>query len=210
MDIYAPDSHRRHRIAQIAYFPYRRRIGLMGGSFNPAHAGHLDIATEARKAAGLDEVWWLVSPQNPLKSSAEMADFQIRLKGARHLARRYKWLRCLDIEQSRKLSTSFASLSFLKQICQRADLVWIMGADNLIQFPQWYRAKDIAGSMPILIMNRPGYGWLALASQGAALLGRKYRYKSPRLINQKKRGWVFCQQTRNPLSATALRQAGSR
>ena len=185
----------------------------MGGSFNPAHAGHLYIAQQARQSAQLDEVWWLVSPQNPLKSAEGMARFEDRLAGARHLAASHHWLRCLDIEEYLQLKTSYDSLTRLQKICPRACLIWIMGADNLSQFPKWYRARDIAANIPILVMNRPGYGWQALASKGAAYLGRRNRRHAPRLLGRRHahnthkagREWAFTHKTRNPLSATVLR-----
>lgn len=200
-------------MAACPSFAPARRIGVMGGSFNPAHQGHLYIAQQARQAAQLDEVWWLVSPQNPLKSANGMADFEDRLAGARNLAASHHWLRCLDIEEYLQLKTSFDSLTRLKKICPRACLIWIMGADNLSQFPKWYRAHDIAARIPILVMNRPGYGWQALASKGAAYLGRRNRRHLARLLGRRDtnsphrtgREWAFNHKTRNPLSATLLR-----
>ena len=213
MDRPVPEPHRRHRMASCPSFAPARRIGVMGGSFNPAHAGHLYIARQARQSAQLDEVWWLVSPQNPLKSAEGMARFEDRLAGGRHLAAPHHWLRCLDIEEYLQLKTSYASLTRLQKICPRACLIWIMGADNLSQFPKWYRARDIAANIPILVMNRPGYGWQALFSKGAAYLGRRNRRHEPRLLGRRHahnthkagREWAFTHKTRNPLSATVLR-----
>ena len=200
-------------MAACPSFAPARRIGVMGGSFNPAHNGHLYIAQAAKQSAQLDEVWWLVSPQNPLKSANGMARFEERLEGARRLAASHQWLRCLDIEEYLQLKTSFDSLTRMQKICPRASLIWIMGADNLSQFPKWYRARDIAASIPILVMNRPGYGWQGLASKGAAYLGRRNRRLKPRLLGRRRaniaqrvgREWAFNHKTRNPLSATALR-----
>ena len=200
-------------MAACPSFAPARRIGVMGGSFNPAHNGHLYIAQAAKQSAQLDEVWWLVSPQNPLKSVNGMARFEERLEGARRLAASHQWLRCLDIEEYLQLKTSFDSLTRVQKICPRASLIWIMGADNLSQFPKWCRARDIAASIPILVMNRPGYGWQGLASKGAAYLGRRNRRLKPRLLGRRRaniaqrvgREWAFNHKTRNPLSATALR-----
>ena len=213
MDRPAPKPHRRHQMAACPSFAQPRRIGVMGGSFNPAHNGHLYIAQAAKQSAQLDEGWWLVSPQNPLKSANGMARFEERLEGARRLAASHQWLRCLDIEEYLQLKTSFDSLTRVQKICPRASLIWIMGADNLSQFPKWYRARDIAASIPILVMNRPGYGWQGLASKGAAYLGRRNRRLKPRLLGRRRaniaqrvgREWAFNHKTRNPLSATALR-----
>ena len=201
---------RRHLMATCPCFNYRRRIGIMGGSFNPAHAGHFYIAKEAKRLAQLDEVWWLISPQNPLKPAQGMAEFPARLASARSLAGRNRWLRCLDLEEQLGLGNTFASLRRLRQICRHAELIWIMGADNLSQFPQWKRVTNIAKTTSILVMNRPNYGWQALASQGASLLGRQHRRKEARQLGRsylknKGRGWAFHVHSRNALSATLLR-----
>ena len=145
-------------------YPYRRRVGLIGGSFNPAHKGHLHIARQARQAARLDEVWLLVSPQNPLKSEKGMAPFVQRLASARDVAQPYSWIKVLDFEQKKALQFTADSLSLLVKRCPRADLIWIMGADNLIQFPQWERAYFISRLLPIIVVNRPHYRFQALAS----------------------------------------------
>jgi nicotinate-nucleotide adenylyltransferase len=216
MDRPAPKSHRRHQMAALPGYRYSRRIGVMGGSFNPAHQGHLHIAREARKIARLDEIWWLVSPQNPLKSADGMADFDSRLSSGQQMAEPFIWLKCLDLEEKLGLGTSYASLRRLQKICPKASLIWIMGADNLMQFPHWYRAGDIARLLPVLVMNRPGYGWSALASKGAAMLGRHNRCQPASLARgikktgkrERKKQWSFHHQTRNPLSATILRHRG--
>ena len=203
-------------MAALPGYRYSRRIGVMGGSFNPAHQGHLHIAREARKIARLDEIWWLVSPQNPLKPADGMADFDSRLSSGRQMAEPFIWLKCLDLEEKLGLGTSYASLRRLQKICPKASLIWIMGADNLMQFPHWYRAGDIARLLPVLVMNRPGYGWSALASKGAAMLGRHNRCQPASLARsikktgkrEGKKQWSFHHQTRNPLSATILRHRG--
>ena len=117
----------------------------------------------------------------------DMADFDSRLSSARQMAAPFIWLRCLDIEEKLKLGTSYASLSQLTKICPKASLIWIMGADNLAQFPHWYRAGDIARLLPVLVMNRPGYGWPALASKGAAMLGRHNRCQPASLARRDKK-----------------------
>ena len=214
----APNKpHRRHLFSAVPSFRYHRRIGLMGGSFNPAHDGHLYIAEQARVAAGLDEVWWLVSPQNPLKTSDGMAKFEDRLDYARMLAQP-RWLRVLDFERRHHTTKTADTLRKLGQLFAHPQFFWIMGADNLEQFSAWDRAAVIAGTVPILVMNRPGYTYRALGSAGAALLGHKRRIMSPRRLGcekhpvrhgRQKYGWSFIHQTRNPLSATLLR-AGAR
>ncbi len=197
----------------------------MGGSFNPAHNGHLYVAEHARKSAGLAEVWWLVSPQNPLKALEGMTKFEQRLAYARSLAKP-SWLRVLDFERSQKTAKTADTLRKLCQLCSHPQFFWIMGADNLSQFASWERAEQIANIMPILIMNRPGYIYPALGGAGAALLGRKNRSRIPlrlgHLISRhdgqlkqtkqsrgKRRGWSFIHQSRSSLSATSIRAYNS-
>lgn len=177
----------------------------MGGSFNPAHSGHLHSAVHARRAARLDEVWWLVSPQNPLKPPAGMAAFSQRLASAEAVAKSHNWIKILDFEHRHQLKFTADSLTKLIRHCPRAELVWIMGADNLIQFPRWHRAYVLARQIPVLIINRPTYGYQGLASGGAALLGRNRR-RSARTLTRKSGGWAFVHAARNFVSSTALRR----
>ena len=185
-------------------YPYRRRVGLIGGSFNPAHKGHVHITRQARKAARLDEVWWLVSPQNPLKSVQGMDPFVQRLASARDVAQRYSWIKVLDFEQRTALQFTADSLSLLVKRCPRADLIWIMGADNLIQFPQWNRAHFMSRLLPIIVINRPNYRFQALASAGAALLSSR-RKRPARNLTRKTGGWAFIHTASDPASSTAIR-----
>ena len=159
--------------AACPHYSYRRRIGIMGGSFNPAHNGHLQSAVHARRAARLDEVWWLVSPQNPLKPSDEMASFSRRIASA-SCGQPHRWIKILDFEQRHGLKFTADNLTKLARHCPRAELVWIMGADNLIQFltgitllvwQDGFRFWSSTGQL----------SYKSLTSRGAALLGRQRR-----------------------------------
>ena len=185
-------------------YPYRQRIGLIGGSFNPAHKGHVHMARHAKQAARLDEVWWLVSPQNPLKSQQEMAPFAQRLVSAKDVSQPYSWIKVLDFEQKKALQFTADSLSLLVKRCPRAHLIWIMGADNLIQFPQWERAYFISRLLPIIVVNRPQYRFQALASAGASLMS-SHRKKPARNLKRKTGGWAFIHAASHPASSTAIR-----
>ena len=185
-------------------YPYRRRIGLIGGSFNPAHEGHVHIAHQARQAARLDEVWWLVSPQNPLKSDKGMAPFVQRLANTIGVVQPYSWIKVLDFEQKQAVQFTADSLSLLFKRCPRADLIWIMGADNLIQFPKWERAYFISRLLPIIVVNRPNFKFQALASAGAALLSG-HRKRLSCNLSRKTGGWAFIHAGSNPTSSTAIR-----
>lgn len=199
-----PDKANTTLSAACPTYPYRRRIGVIGGSFNPAHRGHVHITRQARQAARLDEVWWLVSPQNPLKSAQEVAPFVQRLASARDVAQPYSWIKVLDFEQRKALQFTADSLSLLVKRCPRADLIWIMGADNLIQFPQWKRAYFISRLLPIIVVNRPHYQFQALASAGAALMSG-HRKRLARNLKRNRGGWAFIHSASDSASSTAIR-----
>jgi len=144
-----------------------RRIGLLGGSFNPAHGGHLHISRLALARLGLDEVWWLVSPQNPLKPSAGMASLAKRLRQAETVAAADPRIRVSDIE--RRLGTAYTAdtVLALRRRFPRARFVWLMGGDNLVQFPYWQRWQGIFRAVPIAVFARPGSSQRALAGMAA-------------------------------------------
>ena len=143
-------------------------------------------------------------PQNPLKPEKGMAPFVQRLASARDVAQPYSWIKVLDFEQKKALQFTADSLSLLVKRCPRADLIWIMGADNLIQFPQWERAYFISRLLPIVVVNRPHYQFQALASAGAALMSSK-RKRPARNLKRNIGGWAFIHTASNPASSTAIR-----
>src|SRR5690349_2842566 len=147
------------------------RIGLLGGSFNPAHRAHRRISLAALRQLGLDEVWWLVSPGNPLKPAAGMAPLTARFASAVRMARR-ALIRVTAIE--RELGTRYTAdtLRALTRRYPRREFMWIMGADNLAQFDQWKDWRGIARTLPIAVFARPGYDARAAASPAAAWLRR--------------------------------------
>ncbi|WP_294355300.1 nicotinate-nucleotide adenylyltransferase [uncultured Sphingomonas sp.] len=148
-----------------------RRIGLLGGSFNPAHSGHRRISLAAIEALGLDELWWLVSPGNPLKPTAGMAPFAARLASAQMMARR-SLIRATDVEARLGTRYTVDTLRVLTRRYPRDRFVWIMGADNLLQFSAWRRWREIARTMPIAVVARPGYDARAMAAPAMAWLRR--------------------------------------
>ncbi len=188
-----------------------RRIGILGGSFNPAHRGHLDISMAALHRLGLDEVWWLVSPQNPLKRSDGMAPFAERLSAARRVARDGR-IKVTDLEK--KLGTRYTAKS-LRAIRQRfpdCRFVWLMGADSLAQIAQWRDWQQIFHLLPIAVFARPTYCFLALAAKAARRFAR-YRLKEGagrRLATAPPPAWLFVHGRLNPISATEIRQRRSK
>lgn len=182
--------------------------GLLGGSFNPAHGAHRRISLAAARMLALDEVWWLVSPGNPLKPAEGMAPLAARLASARRQARRAP-IRVTAVE--RELGTRFTAdtLAKLRRRWPARRFVWLMGADNLLQFSRWRRWRDIARAMPIAVVARPGYDRAAIASPAMAWL-RRYRTSAASIRNRT--GWsapalVLLRFDPDPRSATAIRRA---
>ncbi|MFZ3483935.1 nicotinate-nucleotide adenylyltransferase [Sphingomonas sp. 3-13AW] len=185
------------------------RIGLLGGSFNPAHSGHRGISLQAIRALELDELWWLVSPGNPLKQDADdMAPFATRLASARRMARHSR-IRATDIEQ--RLGTRY-TLDTLRKLVARFpdhDFIWVMGADNLAQFHRWRGWREIARTMPIAIIARPGYDRRARASVAMGWLRRHVRPagQAKRWTKWSLPALVLLRFRPDPTSATGIRAA---
>lgn len=185
-----------------------KRIGLLGGSFNPAHPGHRRLSLHAIRALGLDEVWWLVSPGNPLKAQAGMAPFAARLASARRMAR-HAPIRATDIEA--RLGTRYTAdtLDRLVRRYPKHRFVWLMGADNLAQFHRWRDWRSIARQVPIAVIARPGYdrgahasvamGWLRRAVRPAGQAKNWTKWSLPALVLLRFRP--------DPTSATRIRAA---
>ncbi len=142
------------------------RIGLLGGSFDPAHGGHLYVSDIAKKALKLDYVWWLISPGNPLKPAPNA--LAVRLKRARLLARDQRII-VTGIEQRLRTRYTIDSVTALKRRFPHVTFIWLMGSDNLEQFSRWRRWRDIAAQLPIVVVRRPGS---VLASLNAPLARR--------------------------------------
>jgi nicotinate-nucleotide adenylyltransferase len=187
-----------------------RRVGLLGGSFNPAHGGHLHISRLALTWLGLDEVWWLVSPQNPLKSSADMAPFAGRLDCAAAIAAADRRIRVTDIEARLGRTTYTAdTLTALRRQFPRTRFVWLMGGDNLVQIPYWHRWQDIFRTVPIAVFARPGTSSKALAGAAAHRFAdaRIPITAARRLAEMTPPAWVFFHTRLDPRSATQIRAA---
>ena len=134
-----------------------RRIGILGGSFNPAHRAHRAMSLAAMAALGLDEVWWLVSPGNPVKDEArDMAPYEARLASARAMARRSR-IRASDFEARSGTRYTVDTLKLLMRRFPKHRFVWLMGEDTVAQFHQWKRWRDLAHMVPIAVISRPGY-----------------------------------------------------
>jgi len=184
------------------------RIGLLGGSFNPAHAAHREISLIALGKLKLDAVWWLVSPQNPLKSPRGMAPLDQRLRQAQVVA---DHPRIMVSAPEMRLGTRFtaATLRRLRLHYPAMRFVWLMGADNLVQMRHWKNWRQIAACMPIAVLDRPGYGRRAAASLVAqALKADRVKLENAVTLASKPPPALLLLPSRlNPLSATEIRSA---
>ena len=185
---------------------------MLGGSFNPAHGGHLHISELALKFLDLHQIWWLVSPQNPLKPVDGMAPFPVRLEGARRIAETDPRILVTDLE-SRLASSRYTadSLKALRRRFPRPRFVWLMGGDNLVQIPKWQRWPEIFRTVPIAVFDRPSYSLKALSGPAAK---RFARYRVPasderRLAEMEPPAWVFFHTRLDDRSATRIRSEQS-
>lgn len=187
----------------------RRRltVGLLGGSFNPAHDGHRHISEQALKRLRLDQVWWLVSPQNPLKERRGMAGFDARFASAADLAAGHPRIRASDLEARLGLAHTADVLKRLVRRYPRHRFVWLMGADNLATVHRWKRWHEIFTTVPIAVFARPTYDSRALAGLAATRFqaARLPERKAAQLAFRDPPAWVFLAIRRHPASATEIR-----
>jgi nicotinate-nucleotide adenylyltransferase len=183
-----------------------KRIGLLGGSFNPAHRAHRRISLAAIDALGLDEVWWLVSPGNPLKPAKGMAPFEARLASARSMARR-STIRVSDFEARAGTRYTIDTVRKLQRRYPNVEFIWLMGGDTVAQFHQWKHWRKLAESLPIAVISRPGYDRSVHAARAMGWL-RRFVHPSRQAIRWT--DWsapaiTFLRLPPDPTSATALR-----
>lgn len=177
----------------------------MGGSFNPAHEGHRHVSLEALKRFDLDEIWWLVTPQNPLKSGAGMAPFEERLNQARAFVRDRR-IRVLDLEKELGTTYTADTIAALSALYPRRLFVWLMGADNLAQIRYWQHWQTIFARVPIAVFARPTYCQRALAELAAQRFARARVMPPARgLAAMSPPAWVFLPTRLDPSSATEIR-----
>jgi len=180
----------------------------LGGSFNPAHGGHLHLSLLALRYLALDEVWWLVSPQNPLKPVGGMAPFALRLDQARRVAAGHKRIVVSDFESRLGGSTYSAdTLRALRRRLPRRRFVWLMGADNLVQLRRWERWNEIFRTVAIAVFDRPSHSLKALAGLPARRFsGHRVPVSAARrLAEMKAPAWVFFHTRLDTSSATRIR-----
>lgn len=181
-------------------------IGLLGGSFDPAHRGHVHITREAIKRMGLDRVWWLVSPGNPLKARGP-APLDERMARARAVM---DDPRVVVTDLERRLGTRYTAetLERLQAIYPGVRFVWLMGADNLVQFHRWERWEDILRMVPVGVLARPGWGVAARTSRAARIFREHGVDRGEALRMRDAPAWCFVNLPMDGSSSTAIRAAG--
>lgn len=184
----------------------RIKIGLLGGSFNPAHEGHLHISVEAKRRLGLEQVWWLVSPQNPLKSTKGLESFNDRVSTARSMGLP-PWIKVTDLERSLGSDRTWKTLGLLKRRFPKAQFVWLMGADNLVQIPAWSRWLRLFETVHIAVFDRSPYSHKALSGMASwRFSSRRLRVSKPLALWQKtKPMWVYVSQRHHSASSSEIR-----
>jgi nicotinate-nucleotide adenylyltransferase len=189
--------------------PYAQgmRIGLFGGTFNPPHAAHLGACLLAMKRLGLDQVWWLVTPANPFKDTRGLTPVAERIRAIKAFARHPR-IHVTGFEAAIGSNHTFKTVSFLRRRCPGVHFVWIMGADNLRSFHRWHRWREVAGMIPIAVVDRLGPSLYATGGIAAQALNR---WRIPEsavktLPVRKPPAWAYLHGLKSALSSTGLRR----
>ena len=182
-----------------------KKIGLLGGSFAPPHKGHLFISMEAKKILKLDEVWWLVTLQNPLKIS-QPATYKERIKNCKKITKNHP-IKIKEIEKKIQSNFSYQTINFLQNYYNNINFFWLMGADNLINFHRWQKWRNIFKDIPIVIFKRHGYNTKALNSIAAKTFSN---YKVSKLVLNTKiiksiPSWTWINNKEVKISSTEIR-----
>src|SRR4051794_19297892 len=197
------------RMARLPRHAPGMRIGLLGGSFNPPHAGHLLVSLTALKRMGLDLVWWLVTPGNPLKDNAGLPSLDQRIEAARDTATDP---RVIVTGLEAEIGTRFThdTIAYLVRRCPGVHFVWLMGADNLASFHRWQNWEGIARLVPLAVIDRPGATLKASRSPAAVRLAayRLDETDAPLLPGHPTPAWIFLHGPRSTRSSTELRARG--
>lgn len=192
-------------------FPIATRgmtVGLLGGSFDPAHDGHVHITREALRRFGLDQVWWLVSPGNPLKPR-QPAPMPLRLSQARRLMQHPR-VKITGLEADLGTRYTAATIRRLRAIYPGVRFVWLMGADNLEQFHRWDRWEEIMRMVPVGVLARPGWGVRGRMGRAARVYAaeRVSEGAAGDLGHLRPPAWVLADVPLNDMSSSAIRAAG--
>lgn len=183
-----------------------QRVGVMGGSFNPPHEGHLVVAETAMKRLGLDQMWWLVTPGNPQKSHGGLPPLEQRLELCRRLARHPR-MHVTGFEAALGTAYTADTLAFLAARHPDVHWVWVMGADNLASFDSWRHWRQIASLMPLAVVDRPGFRLKAASCKAAQTFrrGRLDEAKAGGLWRRRPPAWTLLSTRLSRASSTELR-----
>lgn len=194
------------KAARLPVASPRMQIGLLGGSFNPAHAAHVEISLTALKRLGLDQVWWIVAPSNPLKHPAKLPSLSERVASARRVTDHPR-IAVTGFPGERGSPYTVDLIAELKRRYPGVKFVWLMGADNLAAFNRWRSWQKIFETVPVAVLDRPGSRMKAHASQAATRFHGDYVDESdaPGLARMKPPAWTIITHRLSPLSSTALR-----
>ena len=197
------------RAARLPMVSPRMRIGLLGGSFNPAHAAHVEISLTALKRLGLDQVWWVVTPGNPLKRSSKLLGLSERVEAARKIANHPR-IAVTGFPGEKGPPYTVALLTELKRRHPAVSFVWLMGADNLAEFHRWRSWQRIFETAPIAVLDRPGFRLKARASQAATRFQEFHVDESDAqgLARMTPPAWTIITHRLSPLSSTEIRGEG--
>ncbi|MCT4656750.1 MAG: nicotinate-nucleotide adenylyltransferase [Cohaesibacter sp.] len=183
-------------------------IGLYGGSFNPPHEGHRHVATTALKKLGLDRLWCLVTPGNPLKDNQHLPSLDARL-AATTKEMDHPAIDVTGLEAIAGSNFTAQTIDWIQLRAPKIRFVWVMGADNLASFHKWQRWEDIFATLPVAIIDRPGYSLSPLSSLAAQHFApwRQKENEAGNLAFKQSPAWVFLYGPRSTLSSTSLRPA---
>lgn len=196
------------RCLRIPYVERGMAVGLFGGSFNPPHAGHALASEIAIRRLGLQQLWWMVTPGNPLKDRRELMPLAARIDASEKLAEDPR-IKVTAFEAAHQVRYTADTIELVRSRCPGVNFVWIMGADGLRDFHRWERWREIARSVPIAVIDRPGSTLAFLSSVMAKTFdyARVDEGDAPLLARLRPPAWTFIHGPRSSLSSTAIREA---
>lgn len=193
-----------------AFFTHLRcRVGILAGSFNPAHKGHVALSLESIKQLKLDQVWWIVTRKNPLKTNEDLLPFNIRVSKAIDLCAPHRKIQVTDLEETFHTTYSFKTVDCLLSCFPNVKFVWIIGADNLLSFHRWKQSEQIFARIPIAVLAR-NYSIHKATRSKTAIKYRKSRISSGQCVNLLLRPppiWTFCSWKEQHISGTEIRKS---
>jgi nicotinate-nucleotide adenylyltransferase len=195
-----------HDYLKVPRASFRQRIALFGGTFNPPHSGHRHVALTALSRVGVDQVWWLVTPGNPLKSSEDLAPLKERIAACEEFADHPRMV-VTGFEAMIGSHHTAETITFLKRRFPTVKFVWLMGADNLGSLHKWHKWRQIMRQVPVAVVDRPGASMSVISSPAARAYApyRRSEAQAAALPDANPPAWVFLHVPLDPTSSTLLR-----